>query len=206
MDVQMPEMGGFEATARIRDHEGQTGKRLPIIAMTAHSMKGDRERCLAAGMDGYVSKPISAPALFQEMDEILGFWSPRQDTVPNTPTNAILDTAACLERTGGNRQLLAEIAALFAAECPKRMEAIRDAIGQHNAPDLERAAHVLVGSVSTFCAPVATAAARKLESMGRDDQLQDAHAAYQSLETALQELNPELARLGDRVPTDLDSK
>jgi CheY-like chemotaxis protein len=199
MDVQMPEMGGFEATALIRARERQTGKRLPIIAMTANAMKGDRERCLAAGMDGYVSKPITSAALFREMDEVLGVWNRGLETVPNLPTNAVLDLAACLERTGGSRHLLGEMAVLFATECPKQMEEIGAAIVQQNAADLERAAHALLGSVSTFCAPAATAAARALESLGRDGALKDAPASYAALEAALKELNPELARLGEEL-------
>jgi two-component system sensor histidine kinase/response regulator len=74
MDVQMPEMGGFEATARIRDRETETGKHLPIIATTAFAMIGDRERCLASGMDGYVSKPILAAEMFRAIDEVLAVW------------------------------------------------------------------------------------------------------------------------------------
>jgi len=71
MDVQMPEMDGFEATARIREQESGSGRRTPIVAMTAHAMKGDRERCLEAGMDGYVTKPIKATAMFAEIERVL---------------------------------------------------------------------------------------------------------------------------------------
>jgi two-component system, sensor histidine kinase and response regulator len=74
MDVQMPEMDGFEATAAIRAQEQDTGKRLPIIAMTAHAMAGDRERCLAAGMDGYLSKPLDR----QKLDEVLAEYADRR--------------------------------------------------------------------------------------------------------------------------------
>jgi CheY-like chemotaxis protein len=70
MDVQMPELSGFEATAAIRQMERATGSHIPIIAMTAHAMEGDRERCLAAGMDGYVAKPIHAQNLFQEIERV----------------------------------------------------------------------------------------------------------------------------------------
>ncbi|HYL11951.1 MAG TPA: response regulator [Terriglobales bacterium] len=71
MDVQMPEINGFEATAAIREKEKKMGGHLPIIAMTAHALKGDRERCLAAGMDGYISKPIRPEELWKEIDGLL---------------------------------------------------------------------------------------------------------------------------------------
>ena len=71
MDVQMPEMDGFETTGAIRARERGTGKHVPIVAMTAHALKGDEEMCLAAGMDGYVSKPVLAPALYAAMDRAM---------------------------------------------------------------------------------------------------------------------------------------
>jgi CheY-like chemotaxis protein len=82
MDVQMPEMDGFEATEAIRKKEGATGRHLPIVAMTAHAMRGDRERCLAAGMDGYVSKPIIAEELFRVVEKVISAPS-----VPPSPSN-----------------------------------------------------------------------------------------------------------------------
>ena len=71
MDVQMPVMGGFEATAAVREMEKGTGKHIPIIALTAHAIKGDRERCLAAGMDGYVGKPLHPEELFEQIEALI---------------------------------------------------------------------------------------------------------------------------------------
>jgi two-component system, sensor histidine kinase and response regulator len=84
MDVQMPEMDGFEATGQIRESEKGTGRRVPIIAMTAHALKGDEERCIAAGMDGYVSKPIRTPDLFAAIDRLLAGKYENTRSVPDT--------------------------------------------------------------------------------------------------------------------------
>ncbi len=198
MDVQMPEMGGFEATARIRATEKTTGRHLPIIAMTAYAMKGDRERCLASGMDGYVSKPIQAAELFRAIDEALAVSDHRLTVPANRLAANVFDHAGSLERTEGNEQLLGEMAVVFAAECPKRMQELHEAIARQDAARLERAAHTLRGSVSNFCAPAAVAAVSELETMGRAGVLDGASVAYEALETALQQLKPALARLTDR--------
>jgi HPt (histidine-containing phosphotransfer) domain-containing protein len=106
----------------------------------------------------------------------------------------VFDHAASLERTGGNEELLGEMAVLFAAECPKQMQEIREAIARQDAAVLERAAHTLRGSVSNFCAPAAVAVG-ELETMGRKGVLEGALVAYEALETALEQLKPALARL-----------
>ncbi len=195
MDVQMPEMGGYEATARIRATEKNTGRHLPIIAMTAYAMKGDRERCLAGGMDGYVSKPIQAMELFRTMNEVLAAWSQGVMVGVNGLAPKVFDQAASLKLAGGDEQLLGAMAVLFAAECPERMQEIRESITVQDAAGLERAAHTLRGSVSNFYAPAAVAAVSGLETMGRAGVLEGASVAYEALETALEQLKPALARL-----------
>ncbi|MBY0525848.1 MAG: PAS domain S-box protein [Gemmataceae bacterium] len=195
MDVQMPEIGGFEATALIRAGEKKSGQHMPIIAMTAYAMKGDRERCLASGMDGYVSKPVVAAELFQVIDEVMGTRRSSPTTSASEPTASDFDYAASLERTGGDAQLLGEMATLFAAEGPKLLREIRDAIARKDAALLERAAHTLRGSVSNFGAPAAVAAVGPLESMGRTGELEGASAAYERLELALQQLTKALMML-----------
>ncbi len=200
MDVQMPEMGGFEATARIRDRETKTGFHLPIVATTAYAMKGDRERCLASGMDGYVSKPIQAAELFRAIDEALAEWSPSRPMPANEPAAMNFDHAASLERLGGNEQLLGELAVLFAEECPRRMGDIREAISRQDAVALERAAHSLRGSVSNFCAPSAVAAAGELERMGREGVLEGAGVAGAALESALKQILAVMAKLTEGRP------
>ena len=195
MDVQMPEMSGYEATARIRAQERETGKHLPIIAMTAYAMKGDRERCLASGMDGYVSKPILAAELFRAIDETMAALGQRMSLSANGLTASAFDPVASLARTGGDERLLGEMAALFAAECPQRMHEIREAIAGQDAEALQSAAHTLRGSVSNFRAAEAVAAVDELERMGRAGVLLGAAAAYGVLDKALQQLKPALARL-----------
>jgi CheY-like chemotaxis protein len=110
MDIQMPEMDGFEATAAIRHQEKTLGTHLPIVAMTAHAMKGDRERCLAAGMDGYVSKPIQARDLFEAIAALVpADIAPRSEAPPGPPGED-LATAAALRGAGGDTPLLPEMA------------------------------------------------------------------------------------------------
>ncbi len=193
MDVQMPVLGGLEATQRLREQERDTGKHLPVVAMTAHAMKGDRERCLAVGMDEYVTKPIQATELFDAIQKVLGTdHRPAEATAALAPAEEVLDRNGALERVGGDVELLQELVALFRQDCPKLFDEIRDAVRRGNAADLRRAAHTLKGSVSNFCAAEATGAARDLETMGREENLAGAAAALRELEQALDRLWPAL--------------
>jgi two-component system, sensor histidine kinase and response regulator len=194
MDVQMPEMDGFEATAAIRKREATAGTRIPIIAMTAHAMKGDRERCLGAGMDGYISKPVQAQELLK-ITEALASDSGPFDAM-DEPVGAVMDRSLALARVDGDAALLADLAKLFCEESPKMLAAIKDAVAAKDAERLQRAAHSLKGAVSTLAAQKAIDAALKLERLGRAGDLQEAEKAYEALESAINRLRPVLESLG----------
>src|SRR5262245_3001762 len=130
MDVQMPEMDGFEATRRIREREQTTGDHVPIIAMTAHAMKGDRERCLEEGMDGYISKPLRPNELFESVESLAAVA--RAGSKPAAPpcdeAMPPFDEAIALRSVGGDRELLSEIIEAFLEECPRLTAALAAAI------------------------------------------------------------------------------
>jgi two-component system sensor histidine kinase/response regulator len=188
MDVQMPKMGGLEATALIRDRERGTGKRIPIVAMTARAMKGDREACLAAGMDGYVAKPISPQSLF---DQIAALTTGRVKTVPE-PALSVPDLLARLD---GDHVLLHELATIFLSDYPARLAAIRSAVEQRDAGALQTAAHSLKGSAANFGAPEAVSAAERLECMGRRGDLDGVKDAFTDLTVRMTQLTGEMAGL-----------
>ncbi|MCG3148103.1 MAG: Sensor histidine kinase RcsC [Verrucomicrobiae bacterium] len=213
MDVQMPNMSGFEATAAIRQLEKMGQRRIPIVAMTAHAMAGDRERCLAAGMDDYVSKPINPAVLFDVIDRVVtgpgasksapavaDTRSHRMDAPSDTAPGAALDVAAALERIDGDRELLIEVAGIFRRDCPAMLENIRDAVARQDARTLEREAHKLKGSLGAFCAKPAFEAALRLEFLGQRRQMEQAASAYQLLETEIDRLAPELEALAKGQP------
>ena len=164
MDVQMPEMGGFEATALIREREKTAGGHIPIVAMTAHAMKGDRERCLDAGMDDYVSKPITA----HELGAILGKIAEAVNTQEQEAKVAVLtiDRHGLLDRVGGDAETLKEVADAFVSESPRLLAEMRVAIEGADFKRLERAAHSYKGAISIFSVTPAVALASDLEQMG----------------------------------------
>jgi CheY-like chemotaxis protein len=177
MDVQMPEMGGFEATAAIRALENDNRGRLPIIAMTAHAMKGDRERCLSAGMDEYLTKPLDPRQLCLLVEQLAdGAPPPRADPggAPGIPLQV-------LARVGGDRELLAEISRLFVDDAPRHLERIRLALDSRDGESLRRAAHGLKGAAANFDAEGVVAAARDLEEIGRTVQFDGHEAAWRTL-------------------------
>ena len=189
MDVQMPEVGGYEATAAIREREKATGDHLPIIAMTAYAMKGDRERCLASGMDGYVSKPLQVEDFFAAIEAAAQAHPARPS--PELPQD-ILSKDTLLARVEGDVALLGEMAATFLGECPKYLSDIRQAVASCDSRALQSTAHTLKGSVANFTAHRATQAALRLEMMARDGDLTKSEPALLELEDEIERLKPVL--------------
>jgi len=203
MDVQMPEMSGFEATAAIREREKKRGGHLPVIAMTAHALKGDRERCLAAGMDGYVSKPIRPYDLWQAIEEMVPGSAPVEVCEAGCGPEADdgLDRAGALARVGGDEGLLQELATLFLRESPGWLQEASAALAAGDAVKLQRTAHTLKGAVGIFGARAAQEAALKLEQVGRGGNLAGAAAAYRALEEAVLQLRALLTGLVSGRPS-----
>jgi CheY-like chemotaxis protein len=176
MDVQMPDMGGFEATAMIRERERQSGGHVPIVAITAHVMKGDRERCLAAGMVEYITKPLDSRRLCHLVEAMAGIASSTSgiDLPPGLPDEV-------LTRVGGDRALLAEISRLFVDDAPAHLDKIRTALDQVDAEALRRAAHALKGAAANFDAVGLVKAAREMEDFGRTGQFDNARVMWATL-------------------------
>ena len=183
MDVQMPEMNGFEVTAAIRDRERATEDHLPIIAMTAYAVIGDRERCLAAGMDDYIAKPIKTVELFQALYSVVG----AADQQP-APTGELRDAG-----------LTNEMARLFLEDYPGRLTEIAEAIAHSDCGRIERAAHALRGSAANFQAGEAVQAASILERLGKSGELTGADEALALLELEMKRLRASLIGLGTRA-------
>jgi signal transduction histidine kinase/DNA-binding response OmpR family regulator len=189
MDVQMPEMGGLEATARIRAREQGTGRHIPIVALTAHAMRGDRERCLAAGMDAYLSKPI-------QPDDLLAVLAARGSTTGESAREApalVIDVEAVLARLDGDQDLFREVAQLFLTDSPGLMEEIARAIAQGDGERLHRAAHALKGAAATFDADAVSAAAATLEALAHSGSASDLRQAQQVLQKEVTRLREALA-------------
>lgn len=204
MDVQMPEMGGLEATAAIREKEKSSGGHLPIIAMTARAMAGDREECLAAGMDEYVSKPVQAQQLLDAIQRLsthavdAGATRGAQNAGESVYAEKgviTMDRQQALELADGDAELLAEMCALFLKNYPRRVVLLRQAIASGNAAEVSVQAHALKGSAGSFAATTAFNAASELEQLGRCASLAHAGEALLKLERALSDLEPALANV-----------
>jgi PAS domain S-box-containing protein len=192
MDVQMPEMDGLEATAIIRRSESTRGaRRMPIIAMTAHALSGDRERCLEAGMDGYTSKPINADELFATIESLT---TARADAAHGlcVETDPV-DWSAALKTVRGDVRLLSIIVETALNELPELMAAVRSAVTGGDAQALRRAAHTIKGSVRYFGSHRVSELAAKLESLAQAENLHAAREVLSPLGDASDELLASLA-------------
>jgi CheY-like chemotaxis protein len=190
MDVQMPEMDGLEATARIREQERGTPRRVLIVALTAHAMKWDRDRCFAAGMDEYVTKPFQAADLIRAVES-------RRETIASQepPGEQILNFAALLERLEGDRSLAAVLAKLFLDEAAPLMDRVRTSLQQGDLDAMGKALHRLRGTLITIGAERAAVPALRLE-LGSRRGCEDVRSEdLMELEHELSRLEPELVAL-----------
>ncbi len=199
MDLQMPVMGGLAATAMIRDWERDRGTHIPIIAMTAHAMQGDRERCLDSGMDGYVSKPIDIAALVSTLETIIPS-APKaaslgEPSVPRQTTDLTLDLELALQHTDNDRVLLCEIIDIFLADCPQSIAEIAAAVQAGNSEKVQRSAHKLKGSLVSLAAPRAASLAAALESAGRSGNMPEAGRLFLQLKDEMKRLLPQLGEI-----------
>ncbi len=199
MDIQMPEMDGFEATQAIRQEEGERAH-TPIIAMTAHAMKGDRERCLAAGMDDYLSKPL----LSRDLYAAIGRWSreaPAPEALEPAPPAAAeealpLDKARAMPYFGGDEQLFRELLVQFVGNLESEINRLKALKESGDEDSFTRLAHSIKGLAATFCAERLRHAAQELEALGFDHNLAAADAWIEQLEAERPGLEAYLRSLG----------
>jgi PAS domain S-box-containing protein len=186
MDVQMPILDGYEATRTIRERERRTGQHMPIIAMTAHALKGDRERCLAYGMDDYLSKPVHARDLFRVLHSVLGPTPSSQESpIPaaqSAPQELGFDWAAAMNMVGGDRDLLKSVAEAALDEAPNLQKAIRKAIAAGDSKALQQTAHKLKGSIRWLGQTRAADLAFELERMKQTGNLERAESVFADLD------------------------
>ena len=195
MDVQMPVMGGFDATATIREREAAGIPRTPIVAMTAHAMKGDRERCLEAGMDGYLSKPVHAPDLVEVLIHHTGHGDPAAPPPAEpTITGPVFERDQVLFNLGGDGELLDQLIGMYIEDEPRLLADIDAAVAGNDPDALLNASHALKGAVANFCAARAQACAQQLERIGRDKRMADAPAALDTLHRELAALQEAFGR------------
>jgi PAS domain S-box-containing protein len=205
MDVQMPNMDGLEATAQIRRREQQasTGRPgIPILAMTAHAMEGDREMCLNAGMDDYITKPLKKEELFEALaraatrraGRVRPGGSPTEgdpvDEAPAAPKapGGELDFDSAVTRVGGDMDLFREIAEVFLGDCPNQLARIASAIENGDADALRSSAHSLKGAVGNFGADAAWETALQLEEIGKEGRLEEAALVHDDLKRTVEQL------------------
>lgn len=196
MDIQMPLMNGFEVTRIIRQNEKEFGAHLPIIALTAHAMKGDLERCLQAGMDAYISKPIDREELFAIVQRLTrgrpGHSSPRFEGATRPD---VLDTAECLARVGGNSKLIRELAELFLQACPRLLEELNQAVVDRDRGRLQSIAHTVKSSAGNLSGKATLRAAQDLEREASCGDFETIYKACSTLAREIECLRPILADL-----------
>jgi two-component system, sensor histidine kinase and response regulator len=188
LDIHMPELDGFQVAQAQRRREQDTGTHLPIIALTARSAAGERERCLQAGMDDYLAKPVRAAELFATIDRVIsGEDAGRPVDANGGVPGDLLDPTALLAACDGNDELLRKMCGHFRTIAPGRLAEVTEAFRDRNAPRLREAAHKLGGMVSSFSATAAEAAAL-LERLGSDGKIEETTRAHSRLNETMERL------------------
>ena len=188
LDVHMPELDGFGVVGAIREREQATGGHLPVIALTARSREEDRERCLAAGMDDFLAKPVSTAALFAAIDRLMsthGVSRPPQGDA--APSRSLLDPHAVLTVCGDDTEGLRRMCQDFQTYAPARLAEVGEALRERDAPWLRQAAHKFCPLLFAF-SPVAGNVASELEDYAAQGQFEEAQPLVERLETMTQAL------------------
>jgi PAS domain S-box-containing protein len=196
MDIQMPELDGFGATAEIRKLEETTGLRVPIVALTAHAMAGDEARCLEAGMDAYVSKPFRPEELFVTVEQLAGGVKPvevRADTTRRQADHPVFDRKQAMAQFGDDPEFLAEIVAIFLEETGTLVADGNAALEARNADSLAKIAHRLKGALGQMTAAEGQHAALAVELAAKAEELDDIDLLWADLVDAIDRLRPELS-------------
>jgi CheY-like chemotaxis protein len=181
LDVHMPELDGYEVVTRLRQREHGTGRRLPVIALTARSADGERERCLRAGMDDYLAKPVRAAELFAAIERVVsGREGPQPIEAGGGAEAGLLDAAALLAACDGDDGLLRKMCEHFQTLVPARMAEVSEALRDRNGARLREAAHKLGGMASSFSAAIAEDVAL-LGRLGSEGQFEQATTIYHGL-------------------------
>ena len=191
MDVQMPQLNGLEATKTIRMDEQQSKNHIPIIAMTAHAIKGDRERCLEAGMDEYVSKPIDSDKLFDAIEKLTGDPGKKEDV------SAAMNKEMLLKAFDGDWDFLKEVVDVFLSDYPRLIDDLRRAHKESDSNTLMRAAHSLKGMLRNFQAEPAAEVAFELEKQGKADNFDGVAEAIENLAGQAAEVDKTLRAILD---------
>jgi CheY-like chemotaxis protein len=199
MDVQMPEMDGLAVTRAIREIESASGAHLPIIGLTANAMKGDRERCLAAGMDGYVSKPIQRAVLFAAMDEAIARLPVSAQDEAGSQLAQVLDEPSLVALVSSDARLIQELAGLFLEDSLRRLAEIQGALESGDLSLVQSAAHTLKGSAGSLCGASTANAALRIEMLAEEGDLAQARMVYPALSEEVSKLQQALTRLAVRT-------
>ncbi len=203
MDVEMPIMDGFDATKAVRQHETETGQHVPIVAMTAHAMDEFRDKCLAVGMDSYISKPIRPGTLLKMIDqfvyqlskpEVLESLEQKQQS-----SESFFDKQRALEYVGGNVDALGRLIKVFLKNCPQIISDIRQSVTDADSEKLRTSGHLLAGSVAIFATDEIVSAVRNLETLGKEGKAAQAGEKFREVQEMMSKLRDSLARSGEEL-------